>query len=100
PRLADAARAVEAALTRADIWLAGAAKDDPGDPRMKLEAGARRFAMTLGRIMELALLIKHAQWAQQNGNDGRASAAARRFASAGVDLLAAADTDDVRILFE
>src|SRR5262245_29403342 len=44
------------------------------DP-LELEAGARRFALTLGRIMELALLIKHS------------AATAPRFAASGVDLI-------------
>lgn len=99
PRLGAAVRGVEAALARAEIWFAGTAKEHPADPRINLEAGARRFAMTLGRVMELALLIRHAQWAQQHAADGRATAAARRFAIAGVDLLTSADMDDVRILF-
>jgi len=50
--------------------------------------------------MELALLIQHAQWAQQHTADGRATASARLFARAGVDLLTTTDMDDVRILFE
>jgi hypothetical protein len=37
--------------------------------------------------MELALLIKHAQWSQDHEADGRATAAARRFANSGIDLL-------------
>ena len=35
-----------------------AAKDRPG-----LEAGARRVAITLGRALQLALLVRHAAWA-------------------------------------
>ena len=51
--------------------------------RSELEAGARRFALTLGRTMELALLIKHAQWSQEAAS----IANARRFAASGVDLI-------------
>ena len=43
--------------------------------RSELEAGARRFALTLGRIMELALLVNSS------------AANARRFATSGVDLI-------------
>jgi alkylation response protein AidB-like acyl-CoA dehydrogenase len=68
-RLADALRVVRSALDHARSWLAEAKGDE-------LEAGARRFALTLGRTMELALLIKH-----------EAVEAARRFASVGVDVI-------------
>ncbi|HJS23041.1 MAG TPA: hypothetical protein VJ751_01640, partial [Pyrinomonadaceae bacterium] len=63
-----------------------------------LEAGARRFALTLGRTMELALLIKHAQWSQDHEHDSRATAIARRFASSGIDLIVEYDRDDVDFL--
>jgi hypothetical protein len=68
-RLADALRVARSALDHARSWLAEAKGDE-------LEAGARRFALTLGRTMELALLIKH-----------EAVEAARRFASVGVDVI-------------
>jgi len=58
---------VHSALDHAASWLAEA-KDEA------LEAGARRFSLTLGRTIELALLIKHKQWSSSN-----------RFASVGVD---------------
>jgi len=51
------------------------------------EASARRFALTLGRTLALALLIEHADWALANERDGRAAEAARRYARSGVDLL-------------
>jgi len=51
--------------------------------RSVLEAGARRFALTLGRTMELALLINHANATQ----DSHSIANARRFAASGVDLI-------------
>jgi hypothetical protein len=52
-----------------------------------LEAGARRFALTLGRTMELSLLIRHAQWSHDHQQDGQSSTAARRFAQSGIDLI-------------
>ena len=82
-RLADATRATSSALDHAESWLDKA--ETAGQPA--LEAGARRFALTLGRTMELALLIEHAQWSQVHEHDDRSIAAARRFAAAGVDLI-------------
>ncbi|HRI53166.1 MAG TPA: hypothetical protein PLW65_23590 [Pseudomonadota bacterium] len=61
-----------------------------------LEAGARRFALTLGRALELSLLCSHAQWCLEQGRGGRAAAAARQLLRNGVDLITfpeAADTD-------
>jgi alkylation response protein AidB-like acyl-CoA dehydrogenase len=52
-----------------------------------VEAGARRFAMTLGRATELALLVDHAAYAEQKEEDPRPRYAAERFALAGVDLI-------------
>jgi hypothetical protein len=49
--------------------------------------------------MELALLIKHGQWSQNHEADGRATAAARRFANSGIDLLVDHTMDDVLALF-
>ena len=83
PQLADAARVARTSLDHATSWLAHARS--LGQPA--LEAGARRFALTLGRTMELSLLIKHAQWSHDHEQDGRVSASARRFASSGIDLI-------------
>jgi acyl-CoA dehydrogenase len=86
-RLAEPARIVQSALAHAGSWLAEARK--AGTPA--LEAGARRFSLTLGRTTELALLCRHAQWSQENERDARATEAARRFGASGIDLLGAAD---------
>jgi acyl-CoA dehydrogenase len=86
-RLAEPGRIAQSALAHAGSWLAEARK--AGTPAM--EAGARRFSLTLGRATELALLCRHAQWSQENENDVRATNAARRFGASGIDLLAAAD---------
>jgi hypothetical protein len=64
----------------------------------RLEAGARRFAMTLGKSLELALLVGHAQWCLDHGFGPRTAAAARRFAQGGVDQIADAAPDDTRLL--
>jgi acyl-CoA dehydrogenase len=86
-RLTEPARITQSALAHAESWLTEASKAAPS----VLEAGARRFALTLGRTMELALLCKHAQWSQENESDLRATAAARRFAASGIDLLTTVD---------
>jgi len=93
-RLKSAARICLSALTHAEIWLMLARQEDGS----ALEAGARRFALTLGRAVSLALLIKHARWSFENEGDERAAAAARRFSSAGIDLLNAQEMDDARLL--
>ncbi len=89
--LTDAAAAARAALDHAAGWAMAAMTD--GD---RLEAGARRFALTLGRGLELAYLCGHAQWCADHDHPraAYAAAAARRLAAHGVDLLgdhAAAD---------
>jgi hypothetical protein len=57
------------------------------------EAGARRFALTLGRAMSLSLLLEQAQWDLDSHGDARSAEAARRYAAAGVDAIAAEDPD-------
>lgn len=79
-RLAPAVKVARAAVEHASQWLANTVEHRP-----VLEAGARRFAMTLGRGLELALLIDHAQWSLDNDKGDRALAVARRFAKSRVD---------------
>jgi alkylation response protein AidB-like acyl-CoA dehydrogenase len=81
PGLRPAAESASSALQRALGWLAAAAEP------ARREAGARRFALTVGRSLELALLASHAQWCLDAGRGRRAAAAARRLARSGVDLL-------------
>jgi alkylation response protein AidB-like acyl-CoA dehydrogenase len=80
--LREPAEAAARAVEHLDTWLAHAATD-----RGTSEAGARRFALTTGRALELALLCAHAEWCLEAGRGGRAAAAARRLARHGVDLL-------------
>ena len=81
------------ALASATAWAQGAMLDP-----VRMESGARRFALTLGRALELAYLSAHAQWCLDHGRGGRAAAAARRFALHGVDLVTEAPYDDTRLL--
>jgi acyl-CoA dehydrogenase len=90
----DAVRIARSALDHAVSWLSEAMR--AGQPAV--EAGARRFSLTLGRIMEFALLIKHAQWSKEHEHDDRAAAAARRFAASGIDLIGEYDVQDVNTL--
>lgn len=82
PALSTAAAVCRRALEHAGTWLSAAAADPT-----HAEAGARRLALTLGRTLELALLVDHAQWALDAHREGRAVAAANRLASHGVDLI-------------
>ncbi|WP_163988357.1 acyl-CoA dehydrogenase family protein [Pyxidicoccus caerfyrddinensis] len=94
PGLRPCVDAANSALDHARAWVSGAM----GNPAT-LEAGARRFSLTLGRTIELALLCNHAQWCLDNEHGPRSKAAARRFAQHGVDLIwDEMNADDVRLL--
>jgi acyl-CoA dehydrogenase len=71
------------AIDHAGTWLDAAA--DAGRPAT--EHGARRLALTLGRTLQLALLVQQAQHDLDTHRDGRGLAVARRFADEGIDLL-------------
>jgi acyl-CoA dehydrogenase len=82
---------IEQTVEQADATL-----KDTHDAR--LESGARRFALTLGRALSAALLARHAQWSLDHENDRRALAAARRYALHGLSLLADTDLEESRML--
>ena len=79
------------ALAHAGEWIATHA-GNVGD----VEQGARRFALTLGRAIELALLCEHAQWSLDHEKDARFAAAARVFSRTPIDLIQDASLDDAR----
>ncbi len=87
--LAAAARTALGAIEDARSWVGRNAARAPAT----LEAGARRFALTLARALSLALLARQAQWSRDHERDNRAAAAALRFARHGVDLLGGDDLD-------
>src|ERR1700741_3099975 len=93
-RLIAPSRVARLALEHAASWLREASR--VGQPA--LEAGARRFALTLGRTMAIALLSRHAQWSKEHEGNDRATAAARRFAASGIDLIGEYDVQDVNDL--
>jgi acyl-CoA dehydrogenase len=92
-QLATPVSVARAAFRHATEWITGALATPD-----RLEAGARRFALTLGRSLELALLVDHAQWCLSNGHGPRTAAAARRFAQSPIDLIGDASLDDARLL--
>ncbi|HZO13335.1 MAG TPA: acyl-CoA dehydrogenase family protein, partial [Polyangiaceae bacterium] len=63
------------------------------------EAGARHFALTVGRSLELALLAHHASWCLEQG-DPRPSYAARRLAANGVAQLHSLPRSEAAALVE
>jgi hypothetical protein len=78
--LLAAHRTAVAAVDHAVDWVGRHASD-----RTVLEAGARRFALTLGRA--LALLVEQAAWSLGTESDGRPRLAALRFAAPPVDVI-------------
>ena len=94
PELIRLSARVEHVLEETEAWLAESMQAAPAT----LEAGARRFALTVGRTFALALLLRQAQWSLDHERDARPLAAARRFAAAGVNLLADMDANDARML--
>ena len=92
--LAPVAQAARQAVEHAGSWLTAAHRRGPEE----VEAGSRRFALTLGRAVALALLVEHAHWSLEVERDGRAAAAARRFAASGVDLITEPDLAEARVL--
>ncbi len=93
PGLAAPGNAARAAMKHAAAWVTEAMAQPA-----RLEAGARRFAMTLGRSLELALLVGHAQWCLDNGYGPRTAAAARRFMLNGIDQINDAALEDSKLL--
>ena len=79
-RLIEPARQAGQAVSDAVRWLDATSKHGTES----VEAGARRFALTLGRALGLALLAQHAQWGLSAESDERSLAAVLRFASHGV----------------
>jgi hypothetical protein len=80
----EAAETARNAVARANAWLGETfAKGLP-----EVERGARRFALTLGRALEVAMLVDEAAWQKEAGLPAVAAAAARRLAKNGIDYIA------------
>jgi acyl-CoA dehydrogenase len=95
PSLSEPVATARNAFARAEAWLSGNLGNPPA-----LEAGARRFALTTGRALALALQCRHATWCLQNGKGPRSAAAARRFAKQSIDQIGDFDAADARLLVE
>ncbi|WP_441292306.1 acyl-CoA dehydrogenase family protein [Sorangium sp. KYC3313] len=96
PKLAEAETSASRAVSHARAWIKEmAAADRPG-----LEAGARRVAITLGRALQLALLVRHAAWAIDRERSRTALAAAIQFERNGVDCIRDHDRDTIEALAE
>lgn len=82
PVLAEVAQRATAAADHAARWAAEASELG----RDAVEHGARRWAMTLGRAAQAALLVEQAAWDAKGGEE-RGRAVAQRFARQPLDLL-------------
>jgi alkylation response protein AidB-like acyl-CoA dehydrogenase len=87
--LPNVVQVAQRAVDRADRWLQEAMAQGPST----VQAGARRFALTLGHALELALLARHAQWSYEHEQDSRALAAAERLATHRIDHIAMRSED-------
>ncbi|MFZ1396893.1 MAG: acyl-CoA dehydrogenase family protein, partial [Candidatus Promineifilaceae bacterium] len=92
-RLQTAGNVATTAVAAASNWLQTNLAD-----RTALEAGARRFALTLGRSLALAKLIEQAQWSLDVEKDGRPRAAACRFGQTAVNHIQPIDPADALAL--
>ena len=90
-RLLECATVAQAAMQHAQQWIAKVSGD-------VIEAGARRFAMTLGRAFALLLLCRQAQWSLDLEKDQRTLFAAERFGRNGVDMIKSEDLVGSRAL--
>ncbi|HEX2205320.1 MAG TPA: acyl-CoA dehydrogenase family protein [Longimicrobium sp.] len=79
PRLAAVAHTVRETMDGAAAWLAEARRRGED----AVQAQARRFALTVGRGLETALLAGHAQWALDHEGDARPAASTARLAQNG-----------------
>ncbi len=82
------------ALDQAEHWLQQAVLTG----RPAVEAGARRFALTIGRSLQLALLVEQAQWSLDHEGEGRARAAARCFAHSQINHIIENEIDEMAAL--
>ena len=80
-KLCMAGKVAEKALVHAQGWLQQAMQQNPA----VVEAGARRFALTLGRALQLALMVEHAQWALDEEENGRFRTTAILFSQSQID---------------
>ena len=80
--LGDLGRRAQGAVPAARAWPHATYPREALD----VEAGARSFAMCLGRSLSLALLVRHAAWSEEHEGAPRTGFAAAIFASHGVAM--------------
>ncbi len=96
PSLVPVAEQVIRAVDHAQAWLGRTL--EAGGPA-GVEAGARRLAMTLGRALQAALLVREATRSREENDHAKPAAAARRYARNGIDQIVDDPLDaDARIL--
>lgn len=83
PQLAAVGKLAIDAVDHAAVWLEEALDVGVG----ATQHGARRFAFTLGRALQAALLAQQGQHDLDALDDARTAAVARRFAAGGLDVL-------------
>ena len=87
----DRARAL---MDAAGGWFGAAQQGSPAD----LEGGARRFALAVGRSLQLALAAEHAQWLLRRGDRSGLAVARQLVALSPVpDVVGALATDEARL---
>lgn len=89
--VAHVAEAATRAVDHAQAWLGKTL--EAGGPAA-VEAGARRLAMTLGRALQAALLVREATRAKAENDHAKPAAAARRYARTGIDQIVDDRLDD------
>jgi hypothetical protein len=94
PRLLPPAQRVRDLLARVAEWL------ETTKDRTALQTGARRLALTIGRGLELALLIEHAQWSLDEEKSEIALVLARRFSRVPLEQIDAAPATESGALFD
>jgi alkylation response protein AidB-like acyl-CoA dehydrogenase len=94
PTLSEAVRPAIHAYRDAAQWLKKAIAE--GDDAM--QAGARRFALTIGHSLELLYTARHAQWSLHKEQDGRSAEAAQRLAARQINHIADLDSHGAYVL--
>jgi hypothetical protein len=92
PKLIEYIQRSANTVTKACEWLSTQGNSSTA------QASARRFAITVGRSFELALLAEHAQWQLDQLQDRSGLAAAARFAARGTDELYDVDLGESQLL--
>lgn len=93
PALVALAQTTQQTFQAAHSWLSLTMTDETA-----LETGARRFALTLGRCLSLALLLEHAQWSLVHKKDRLPLLAAQRYAASGLNFLLSVQPSDTLAL--